>query len=126
MKVGSWLLIGLLFLLITGCATAPAGPPKPPAVDVTGVWEGSWFGSYGRGEISLTLQQTGAKVEGEMRLSAGPPELRSARVDGAVAGSDFNFTSEGSFRAYLTVKGNEMSGPFTYQYSNQMTLRRKK
>lgn len=125
MKARCWLLIGLLFLVSSACATAPTGPPQTPTVDVSGVWEGSWYSSYGGGQVSLTLQQTGAKVTGEITLTKSQT-FQGGPVEGTVAGNLFTFTSSGPFRAELTVKSDEMSGPFVYTLSNTMSLRRKK
>lgn len=66
MKAASSALIVLLLLITAGCETAPPVPVKPPAVDVTGTWEGEWVGQnpgWG-GSILLTLRQTVPKSLG--------------------------------------------------------------
>jgi hypothetical protein len=114
----------LCVFALAACATAPASPPKLPEVDVTGNWEGEWRGPQGAGLLSLTLKQDGAKVTGQMALTDGPPELRSAPVTGEVSGKSFSFSSTGLFRADLSVTGDEMSGPFVYRLHNTMSLKR--
>ncbi|MBI4609223.1 MAG: hypothetical protein HY726_09450 [Candidatus Rokubacteria bacterium] len=128
MTARGWLLIGLLFLVSSACATAPTEPAKPPTVDVTGTWEGEWRAltfSYG-GLVTMRLQQTGPKVTGEIRTNT--PTAPGGELAGTVASNVLTFgTTTGSFfNAELTVKGGEMSGTFPwYGMQSQMVLRRK-
>src|SRR5215475_9202347 len=41
-------------------------------VDVTGVWEGTFAGTGGSGDVRFVLQQQGPKVTGEMKIPAVP------------------------------------------------------
>ena len=118
-------LVSALFVLgLAACTSTLSSGPKPPEVDVTGTWQGRWFGSVASGSISLKLKQDGARVTGQMALTGGPPELLSAPVMGDVSGKSFSFSSTGPFRADLSVTGEQMGGPFVYRQSNTMSLSR--
>ena len=41
-------------------------------VDVTGVWEGTFTGTGGSGDVRFVLQQQGPKVKGEIKLPTVP------------------------------------------------------
>jgi hypothetical protein len=105
MKRGNWLL-AIACIAVVACAT---GPTKPPSVDVTGTWAGDWVGSaaIGNGGVTMTLQQTGATVTGDVIMSGGSPF--SGPLTGTVSGDVFSISYRGG-SADLTVKGNEMSG----------------
>ena len=93
-------------LTFVGCAT---GPAKPPSVDVTGKWEGEWVGggALGSGPVTMTLQQTGANVTGDVVIGGGSPN--SGPLSGTVSGDDLSISYRGG-NAHFTVKGNEMNG----------------
>ncbi len=102
------LVVGILILASAGCATAPGAPP---AVDVSGTWEGQWRfhpPTMGGGTVSITVKQTGAQVTGDARV-VGPALDRPTTVAGTVIGSDFRLTGP-HVTGWLTVKGDQMSG----------------
>ena len=92
MKRKYWPLIAILLLLSPGCATAPAGPPT---VDVTGAWEGEWVSSTyqgSNGQVSMTLQQTGANVTGEIRTTGMGQSIQvNGPIEGTVSDDVFSF-----------------------------------
>ena len=94
-------------LSLIGCAT---GSTKPPSVDVTGTWAGEWVGSgaVGSGQLTMTLQQSGASVTGNAVFTGGASSVSGA-VTGTVSGDECSISYKGGI-AHLTVKGNEMSG----------------
>ena len=105
MKHIIWLL-AIMCITFVGCAT---GLTKPPSVDVTGTWAGDWVGAgaVGSGPVTMTLQQTGANVTGEMVAGGGSPF--SGPVTGTVSGDALSLSYRGGTGEF-TIKGNEMSG----------------
>lgn len=122
--------LGLLLavLALAGCATKTTAA-RPPAVDVSGRWIGSWIG-YGIIEIpreetaTFDLTQHGATGEGLFILDnsgaaeAVPLSIRHAGMSGVrvrfqVSGSDVVLTHELGrqlLTADLTVNGDSMVG----------------
>jgi hypothetical protein len=103
MKSLGWLLVTACTMFL-GCATAAT---KPPIVDVTGTWAGKWVGTVGSGPVTMTLQQTGGNVAGDLVMGGGSPF--SGPLRGTVSGDEFSFSYRGGTGDF-TVKGNEMSG----------------
>jgi len=105
MKHIIWLL-AITCITFVGCAT---GSTKPPSVDVTGTWAGDWVGAgaVGSGPVTMTLQQTGANVTGEVVAGGGSPF--SGPVTGTVSGDALSLSYRGGTGEF-TIKGNEMSG----------------
>jgi len=101
------LLLVVACVSLIGCAT---GSTKPPSVDVTGTWAGEWVGSgaVGSGQLTMTLQQSGASVTGNAVFTGGASSVSGA-VTGTVSGDECSISYKGGI-ANLTVKGNEMSG----------------
>ena len=101
----------------TGCAT---GATKPPSVDVTGSWAGQWVGvgAVGSGLVTMTLQQTGSRVTGDVAISGGGAPFSGA-ANGTVSGDVLSIVYPGS-SAELTVNGSEMSG--VSRLGNRWTL----
>jgi len=101
------LLLVVACVSLIGCAT---GSTKPPSVDVTGTWAGEWVGSgaVGSGQLTMTLQQSGASVTGNAVFTGGASSVSGA-VTGTVSGDECSINYKGGI-AHLTVKGNEMSG----------------
>jgi len=101
------LLLVVACVSLIGCAT---GSTKPPSVDVTGTWAGEWVGSgaVGSGQLTMTLQQSGASVTGNAVFTGGASSVSGA-VTGTVSGDECSIYYKGGI-AHLTVKGNEMSG----------------
>ena len=112
-------------------------------VDVTGVWEGTFTGTGGSGDVRFVLQQQGPKVKGEIKLPTvptAPPEGRpppsvsarridaegGLRIEGTVSGDTFTFQfvkapyGSGEFQ----VNGDEMIGSWSGLYKQTATLRR--
>ena len=118
-------------------------------VDVTGVWEGTFTGTGGSGDVRFVLQQQGPKVKGEIKIPTvptvptvptAPPGVRpppgvsaarieaaeGLRIEGTVSGDTFTFQfltgpqGHGEFQ----VNGDEMSGSWSRLYNQAATLRR--
>jgi hypothetical protein len=105
MKTINWLL-AIAFTMLLGCAT---GGTKAPSVDVTGTWAGDWVGAgaVGSGPVTMTLQQTGANVTGEVVAGGGSPF--SGPVTGTVSGDALSLSYRGGTGDF-TIKGSEMTG----------------
>ena len=106
MKTSDWLLAVALTMFV-GCAT---GATKAPSVDVTGTWAGDWVGftgAVGSGSVTMTLQQAGANVTGEMVAGGGSPF--SGPVTGTVSGDALSLAYRGGTGEF-TIKGSEMTG----------------
>jgi peptidoglycan-associated lipoprotein len=123
--------LGLLLavLALAGCTTTTTTAARPPAVDVSGRWIGTWIG-YGiiqipRDESAIfDLTQHGATGEGLVVLDntggaeAVPLSIRHAGMSGVrvrfeVSGSDVVLTHELGrqlLTADLTVNGDSMVG----------------
>src|SRR5262245_33705447 len=99
-------LLALALTMLVGCATSAT---KAPSVDVTGTWAGDWVGAgaVGSGPVTMTLQQTGANVTGEIVAGGGSPF--SGPVTGTVSGDALSFSYRGGTGEF-TIQGNEMSG----------------
>jgi hypothetical protein len=109
---------------VAGCAMARERAPVAPSVDVTGTWRGFWtYGSFS-GAVTLTLQQTGSNVTGEVMV--GGNSSNSGAIVGTVSGTDFSYRRRSGFTvtAYLIVNGDEMTG--TGWTGARLTLRRQK
>ena len=105
MKTTNWLL-AIAFTMLFGCAS---GATKAPSVDVTGKWVGDWsgFGAVGSGPVTMTLQQTGANVTGELVMGGGSSS--SGPVTGTVSGDTLSLFYRGGTGEF-TIKGKEMTG----------------
>jgi len=113
LTIGLRLLV--IFALVSfGCAPRPAASVLPPAVDVTGRWTGSWtIPGRGSGDAWVTLQQSGAKVTGEIRITGTPDNNPGGPVEGMVEGNALTFiwtNRNGQARGEFTVTGEEMTG----------------
>jgi hypothetical protein len=114
----AWLLIGLLILAGAGCTRRDWVDDLLVLTDVTGTWSGTirWGGNPA---ISMSLQQSGARVAGETSLSAAGnfPGLRGS-VQGVVNGEVFSFTIVGTTTTtgVLTVDGDEMVGDLDFPF----------
>ncbi len=105
----AWLAIGVLVLTAAGCARPDWIEQTLVTVDVTGVWQGTFSGSN---HLTLTLQQSGSKVTGQIALplywGAGRIE---GPVEGTVSGDIFRFRDlRGRVTGELRVNGDEMTG----------------
>ena len=113
--------IAAAWVFASGCARPDWIEQTLVTVDVTGVWRGT---IYGGGAMELTLQQSGARVNGQVKLSPGTSY--SGPIEGTVSGDTFRFSSQGGeVIGELQVNGDEMTGPGkTWFGSGPMTVRR--
>jgi hypothetical protein len=89
---------------------------EPPTVDVTGTWTGTWMSSTGMGgDVSATLTQTGADVEGTMTID-GSPCFSVGNVSGTVSGNRIStgafFSGDSRVNFNGTVVGDSISGTY--------------
>ena len=112
------LLIGLLMATASGCVRSPDWIQQTlVTVDVTGLWRGEFrpAGSNGGATIELTLQQSGPKVNGEIKFS--PFTLFNGPIEGTVSGDTFRFRAPRTgVSGELQVNGDEMIGQGATQY----------
>jgi hypothetical protein len=114
----------MVALVVAACAPAPRG--APPAVNVTGIWEGQWqIAGVSRGSLAMTLVQRGGQVSGEVALTLGQG-LQGGPMEGRVSGSTFVFRSEGGFEGVATVDGNHMTGRARATQIAEIVLRRRR
>jgi hypothetical protein len=102
--------VAALCLILLGCSTA-ATTAKPPSVDVTGKWAGTFTWPYGTSPIIMSLKQQGADVDGQIEAAGTIGELRqrTGPVRGTVSGDALSITFAGG-SADLFVRDNRMSG----------------
>src|SRR5438132_1043477 len=98
-----WVLLGISIVTMAACATSLA-PSEPPAVDVTGVWEGY----QARWGVSITLQQSGARVTGLIAVDGSP----ARSVEGTVTGNSLSL-DDGRVLYHATVVDDRMDGMVT-------------
>ena len=126
MKLGRILLIGLVVVGLSACASG--SPQQSPTVDVTGKWQGSWVfqnASLGGGQVVMTLTQTGSKATGNMTVTGAPVD-RSGAVTMVVSGSEVYLVYPTGITGYLMVSGDEMKGQLDGMNPGNVTLRRQK
>jgi hypothetical protein len=115
-----------LLVLLVGVATIACGCAHPDwiestlvTVNVSGTWVGTFTaGPYGRGNLTLTLQQRGPKVTGKMVYSGGTgvgPQMSGQRVDEEITGTVNGDVlrargTSGVVQVELTVADSEMAG----------------
>ena len=98
-----------VILFVAGCG--------PRAVEVTGVWQGTWTGIDGRstGDFRVDVQQRGKTISGEITL--GLDALSKARITGVVEGQRVRWGVLRENLVVLTfegqVDGNAASGTYT-------------
>ena len=116
------LLASLLIALVAGCASGPATPAGPPA-NVAGAWTGSFGIGAGSGSMSMTLQQAGTQVKGEIDI--GGRSDMSGPITGTVSGDtiQLSLTSGYGTSSLMNVKGDQITG--VYQ-GGPIVLRRSK
>jgi hypothetical protein len=111
MKALMGLLIATTLVIGSGCTKTDWIESTLVTVDLTGVWQGTYRtdGAIGTGNITLTLQQGGTKVTGQVGLSMSAPGSRS--IEGTINGDMFRFrTQDGRLTGELQVSGDEMTG----------------
>ena len=111
-------LLGLLIVVMAGCASTETKSAVPPA-DVNGTWTGSMSG--GARTYTLVLNQSGTRVTGTLTgagTSDGP-------IEGLVDGNTIKLRDQGgpSETPALTVKGDQITG---YIRGSTLTLNRTK
>jgi hypothetical protein len=112
-----WVLLGISIVTMAACSTSLA-PSEPPAVHVTGVWEG-YRGFRG---VSMTLQQSGARVTGVIAADGLP--VRS--VEGTVTGNSLSLDDQ-PLHYHATVVDDRMDGMVTgFVIPVQLTAIRKR
>jgi hypothetical protein len=92
----------------TAAAPAPTSAAAA-AADVSGGWTGKYSGVF-NGTFTLSWQQTGSAVNGQIVLSS-PPQTFS--ITGNLSGNAITFGAVGGVTYTGTVSGSSMSG--TYQ-----------
>jgi hypothetical protein len=126
-----------LLVLVVGVATIACGCAHPDwiestlvTVDVSGTWVGTFTAGGGdtRGDVTLTLQQSGTKVTGNVKVVAAPrpgPAMIGEEITGTVNGDVLRARStSGRLQVELTVAGSEMAGPGSaYGRPGQFVLR---
>ena len=119
MKTFSTMMVGLVMLVVTGCAGGVGPATVAPTVDVTGKWAGTWVGTepaIGRGAIDMTLKQTGSEYTGNILMThitvgqstvGGTP---SGPTQGVVSGNQVRVIGPSNLTGSLTVQGDSMTG----------------
>lgn len=110
------MLIFFLNFIPFGCSGG-GDSSKPPTVNVTGNWSGSWNSGNGidGGAVSLALTQNGSDFSGTITIS-GSPCFSAGNISGTVSGN--NITSGAVFTGSLrvdfdgTVVGNDINGSY--------------
>ena len=106
----AWIVIGVALVLASGCARRDWIDQTLVTVDVTGVWKGTTFGGVGGSDIELSLQQSGPKVTGDVRISGGNFRANGP-IKGSVSGDMFRFEEQRrQVIGEVQVNGDEMVG----------------
>jgi len=122
------LLLSLIVLGVTSCATTDSASMAPPTVDVTGSWAGQWAytqATLGSGQIQMTLQQTGSKVSGNTTIT-GTPVDRSGAINAIVTGNTLQLVYPTGVTGRLTVQGDTISGQLGGMNPANVTLKKVK
>jgi hypothetical protein len=106
---------------LASCGSAHSDAPAPPAVDVTGVWHGTWTGPADQGYALIELhQQPDGAVTGATYVRYDLPATTNVATDvvGRTEGTTVSFTMQSSanpnvFRA--TVTGDAASGTVDFR-----------
>ena len=126
MRFGTFLLIGLVALGGTSCASTPSALA---GVDVGGKWQGPWQyqnASLGGGQVTMTLTQSGSKASGNMVVTGTPTVDRTGAVSVLIVGNEVHLIYPTGFTGYLTVSGDEMKGELDGMNPANVTLRRQR
>ena len=127
MKTFSTMMVGLVMLLVAGCAGAVGPSTVAPTVDVTGKWAGTWVGTdlaLGNGAIAMTLKQTGSEYTGNLLVTGisiglltvgGIP---SGSTQGVVSGDKVSVIGPSNMTGSLTVQGDSMTGTMQLRLLN--------
>lgn len=108
-----------------GCASVQA----PPAVDISGKWQGTWVSTNqpagGSGQIEMTVKQTGPRYNGNI-LVTGAANDPTGLTEGFVTGNQVEIAVPAGMTGRLTVNGDEMTGSIAGMSGAKVTLRRQK
>jgi len=125
MKTFSMMMLGLVMLVVTGCAGGVGPATVAPTVDVTGKWAGTWvltntwavlgtqIGGVGSGSIQMTLTQTGSEYTGNLLVlgwERGVVYDPSGPTQGIVSGNQVRVMQPSDMTGTLTVQGDSMTG----------------
>jgi len=122
------LLLSLIVLGVTSCATTDSASMAPPTVDVTGSWAGQWAytqATLGSGQIQMTLQQTGSKASGNMTVT-GTQVDRSGAVNALVTGNTLQLVYPTGVTGWLTVQGDTITGQLGGMNPANVTMKKVK
>ena len=109
MKLVIWPLVATALTVGSGCARPDWIEQTLVTVDVTGVWRGSSKGAIST-SMEFTLQQSGPKVTGQLRMTPGS----TGPIEGTVSGDIFTFReTRERMTGKLQVNGDEMTGSGT-------------
>ena len=110
----------------SGPAATPTAPPAtaaatptPTAASTAAQVGGSWSGQYSgpfNGTFTLTWNQTGANVDGTIKLSSPADTLN---ITGTLDGNSISFGAVGVVAYTGVVNGNSMSGSYIDRANNQ-------
>jgi hypothetical protein len=116
LKKASVPILGLVIVVLAGCASSGPQTSMPPA-DVNGTWTGSLTG--GASTYTLVLKQTGTRVTGTLS-GAGTAD---GPIEGIVDGNTIKIREAGgpSETPALMVKGDQITG---FVRGTTLTLRR--
>ena len=127
MKTFSTMMVGLVMLLVAGCAGGVGPTTDAPTVDVTGKWAGTWVGTestLGTGPIEMTLKQTGSEYTGNLFMahdSIGPGTVGGppfGLTQGVVSGNQVRVIAPSNLTGSLTVQGDSMTGTVQFRLLN--------
>lgn len=122
-------LIGVALLAgVAGCAITKDTQP-PPAIDITGKWQGTWVSANqpagGNGQIEMTVTQTGARFAGNV-LVTGSGTDPSGLTEGFVTGNQVEISVPAGLTGRLTLNGDELTGRLAGISGYIVTMRRQK
>lgn len=112
-KVAPWIGLVLFLALLAGCSSPAA---DPPAVNVTGTWQGTMHADgLGSDTGRLRLEQSGSAVTGDFAVLDRYVFYTVGQVSGRVSGNRLNLTltldtTPGGGNFSGTVTGNSFDG----------------
>jgi len=120
------LVIGVAILgSVAGCASTQ----PPPAINITGKWQGTWVSTNqpagGSGQIEMTVTQTGSRFSGNL-LVTGSGSDPSGLTEGFVTGNQVEVTVPAGATGRLTLDGDVLSGKLAGISGWTVTMRRQK
>lgn len=129
MKMLSGIMIALVMLVATGCASGGGGMAAvAPTVNITGKWVGTWVAtnpSLGSGVIEMTVTQTGSQYSGDLVMTGTRPDP-TGPTGGIVSGNEVRVARPPGLSGSLTVQGDTMKGTLEANIAINATLTRQK